>query len=111
VSHNLILAHAFAVQLYRREFKEKQGGQIGITLDCHWLIPYDNSEERAFSTDGLRYLFTQLTHIQMLKRRNVVLISNWVWPSHVQMLNHSHLKYIFRALCGTPRDIAKTTTF
>ena len=45
VSHHLILAHASAVKLYREEFKEKQGGQIGITLDCHWLMPYDNTPE------------------------------------------------------------------
>ncbi|KAI0340378.1 beta-glucosidase 1A [Trametopsis cervina] len=47
VSHNLILAHAYAVQLYRTEFQQKQKGQIGITLDCHWLIPYDDSPENV----------------------------------------------------------------
>ncbi len=45
VSHNLILAHAYAVQLYRKEYREKQSGQIGITLDCHWLLPYDDTPE------------------------------------------------------------------
>ena len=44
-SHSLILAHAYAVKLYRDEFKAKQGGQIGITLDVHWLIPYDDKPE------------------------------------------------------------------
>ncbi|KAI0944871.1 Beta-glucosidase 1A [Taiwanofungus camphoratus] len=39
VAHNLILAHAYAVKLYRDEFKAVQGGQIGITLDCHWQLP------------------------------------------------------------------------
>lgn len=43
VAHNLILAHAYAVKLYREEYKAAQGGQIGITLDCHWQIPYDDS--------------------------------------------------------------------
>ncbi|KAI0938619.1 Beta-glucosidase 1A [Taiwanofungus camphoratus] len=45
VAHNLILAHAYAVKLYRDEFKAVQGGQIGITLDCHWQLPYDDSPE------------------------------------------------------------------
>ncbi|EMD34834.1 glycoside hydrolase family 1 protein [Gelatoporia subvermispora B] len=45
VNHNLILAHAHAVKLYREQYKEKQGGQIGITLDCHWQLPYDDSPE------------------------------------------------------------------
>lgn len=44
-SHNLVLAHAYAVQLYRQEFQQQQGGQIGITLDSHWLLPYDESPE------------------------------------------------------------------
>ncbi|KAI0084718.1 intracellular family 1 beta glucosidase [Irpex rosettiformis] len=50
VSHNLILAHAYAVQLYRKEYKEKQGGQIGITLDCHWLLPYDDTPHNLEAT-------------------------------------------------------------
>lgn len=45
MAHNVILAHAYAVKLYREEFKAVQGGQIGITLDCHWQIPYDDSPE------------------------------------------------------------------
>lgn len=45
VSHSVILAHANAVKVYRDDFKSRQGGQIGITLDCHWLVPYDQSPE------------------------------------------------------------------
>ncbi|PCH44890.1 glycoside hydrolase family 1 protein [Wolfiporia cocos MD-104 SS10] len=45
VAHNVILSHAYAVKLYREEFKAVQGGQIGITLDCHWQLPYDESPE------------------------------------------------------------------
>ncbi|CAL1708994.1 unnamed protein product [Somion occarium] len=45
VAHNLLLAHAYAVKAYREEFKPAQGGQIGITLDCQWTIPYDDSPE------------------------------------------------------------------
>ncbi|KIM80657.1 glycoside hydrolase family 1 protein [Piloderma croceum F 1598] len=43
VGHNVILSHANAVKLYREEFKETQGGQIGITLNGDWAMPYDNS--------------------------------------------------------------------
>ncbi|KAL6277983.1 hypothetical protein ACE6H2_021584 [Prunus campanulata] len=32
VSHNLLLAHATVVELYREKFQEKQGGQSGISL-------------------------------------------------------------------------------
>lgn len=43
VGHHLLLAHAHAVKLYRDEYKEKQGGQIGITLDSNWAMPYDDT--------------------------------------------------------------------
>ena len=33
VGHNLLLAHAASVKIYREEFKPKNGGQIGITLN------------------------------------------------------------------------------
>ena len=39
--HNVILAHAAAVDLYRRQYKRKQGGLIGITLNQDWGEPYD----------------------------------------------------------------------
>ncbi|KZS88053.1 glycoside hydrolase family 1 protein [Sistotremastrum niveocremeum HHB9708] len=47
VAHNLILSHAYAVKLYREEFKAKQGGVIGITLNGDWAIPYDDSPENV----------------------------------------------------------------
>jgi hypothetical protein len=34
IAHSLILSHAMAVDLYRREYKERQGGVIGVTLVC-----------------------------------------------------------------------------
>lgn len=45
VGHNLIISHASAVKLYRDEFKAKQGGQIGITLNGDWQMPYDDNPE------------------------------------------------------------------
>lgn len=45
VGHNVILSHAYAVKAYREEFKARQGGQIGITLNGDWAMPYDDSPE------------------------------------------------------------------
>ena len=45
VGHNVILAHAYAVQLYRRDYKPEQHGVIGITLNGDWAMPYDDSPE------------------------------------------------------------------
>ncbi|KAG0486235.1 hypothetical protein HPP92_008330 [Vanilla planifolia] len=43
VGHNILLAHAEAVQLYKDKYKAKQGGKIGITLVTSWFVPYDDS--------------------------------------------------------------------
>ncbi|KIJ64974.1 glycoside hydrolase family 1 protein [Hydnomerulius pinastri MD-312] len=47
VGHSVILAHAYAVKLYREEFKASQGGQIGITLNGDWAMPYDDSPQNV----------------------------------------------------------------
>ena len=47
VGHHIILAHAHAVKVYREEFKPTQKGQIGITLNGDWALPYDNTPESA----------------------------------------------------------------
>ncbi|KAG9125499.1 Beta-glucosidase 1B [Ceratobasidium sp. 392] len=41
--HSVILAHAYAVKLYREQFKPTQKGQIGITLNGDWAEPYDQT--------------------------------------------------------------------
>ncbi|KAF9447997.1 glycoside hydrolase family 1 protein [Macrolepiota fuliginosa MF-IS2] len=47
VGRSLILAHAHAVKAYREEFKPKQKGQIGITLNGDWAMPYDDNQENV----------------------------------------------------------------
>jgi beta-glucosidase len=41
VTHNVLIAHARAVEMYRRKFAPSQGGKIGITLDVSSYEPYD----------------------------------------------------------------------
>jgi len=54
--HNVILAHAHAVKLYRDEFQATQKGQIGITVDAHWLLPYDDTPaNKAAAARGLDF--------------------------------------------------------
>nr|XP_022342919.1 uncharacterized protein LOC111136393 isoform X1 [Crassostrea virginica] len=43
VAHNLIKSHAKAYRAYEKEFKDKQKGQVGITLNTDWQVPH-NSE-------------------------------------------------------------------
>mmetsp|Transcript_103657 Transcript_103657/g.302533 ORF Transcript_103657/g.302533 Transcript_103657/m.302533 type:complete len:851 (+) Transcript_103657:240-2792(+) len=44
VAHHMILAHARAVKRYRSEFKSKQNGRIGITLNMDWKEPLSSSD-------------------------------------------------------------------
>ncbi|KAI0659352.1 beta-glucosidase 1A [Cubamyces menziesii] len=70
VAHDLILAHAYAVKAYREGFQASQGGQIGISLNCQWEMPYEDSPEnvaaveRAFAFKlGKLMVFITFTHI------------------------------------------------
>ncbi|KAJ8709809.1 hypothetical protein PYW08_009813 [Mythimna loreyi] len=42
---NLVLAHAKAYKLYDQEFREKQGGQCGITISVNWFEAATESPE------------------------------------------------------------------
>ncbi|KAL5567252.1 hypothetical protein UlMin_030416 [Ulmus minor] len=44
VSHHQILAHAAAVNLYKKKYQASQKGLIGITLVCHWFVPFSNAK-------------------------------------------------------------------
>ncbi|MED6211693.1 Beta-glucosidase 42, partial [Stylosanthes scabra] len=35
-AHHQILAHAAAVSVYRSKYKDIQGGQVGLVVDCEW---------------------------------------------------------------------------
>ncbi|KAK6161988.1 hypothetical protein DH2020_001829 [Rehmannia glutinosa] len=46
VARNMLLAHAAAVDSYRKKFQEQQEGKIGIALNCHWFEPYDEKDDK-----------------------------------------------------------------
>ncbi|KAM0080966.1 hypothetical protein ACKRZS_006866 [Fusarium odoratissimum] len=46
VGHNILLAHALAVKIYREEFKHSSGGEIGITLSSDWAYPFNPDDEK-----------------------------------------------------------------
>ncbi|TXT11194.1 hypothetical protein VHUM_01945 [Vanrija humicola] len=43
----LVLCHAYTVELYDREFRPKQGGEIGITLNIDLCVPIDDADPAA----------------------------------------------------------------
>ena len=46
VAHTELVSHAHAVKVYREEFKEKQRGQIGITLHGNYSEPWDANDSK-----------------------------------------------------------------
>ncbi|CAN6696640.1 unnamed protein product [Malus baccata var. baccata] len=54
VAHNLLLAHAAAVKLYKNKYQTSQEGTIGITLVSNWFIPI--SEANQHKNAALRFL-------------------------------------------------------
>ncbi|XP_022888456.1 beta-glucosidase-like isoform X1 [Olea europaea var. sylvestris] len=43
VAHHLILAHAVAVDIYKKNFQKLQGGKIGVTNVTAWYEPLNNT--------------------------------------------------------------------
>ncbi|EFH41889.1 myrosinase [Arabidopsis lyrata subsp. lyrata] len=57
VAHNQLLAHAEVVDLYRKKYKPKQGGQIGVVMITRWFIPYDSTEANKKATERNKEFF------------------------------------------------------
>lgn len=53
-AHNLLLGHANAYKIYRKEFKLRQKGQVGIVLSSAWFEPATNSTEDLLATNRSR---------------------------------------------------------
>ncbi|GMK59772.1 hypothetical protein CspeluHIS016_0803780 [Cutaneotrichosporon spelunceum] len=49
-TRHTLLAHAAVVDMYRREFCDAGGGQIGITLNMDWVAPIDESKAAQQAT-------------------------------------------------------------
>ncbi|KAF5443410.1 hypothetical protein F2P56_035966 [Juglans regia] len=45
VAHNVLLSHAKVAQIYRKNYKSKQHGSVGISFDVIWFEPATNSTE------------------------------------------------------------------
>ncbi len=55
-AHNLIRAHAKAVDVYRDRYQPQQKGVIGISNNCDWREPLtDTLEDRAAATTALEF--------------------------------------------------------
>jgi beta-glucosidase len=44
VTHNMILSHAKAVQVYRQKYQKQQGGVIGMANNVDFMVPFNTSD-------------------------------------------------------------------
>ncbi len=57
VGHNLLLAHAKAVRIYREKYAKRQGGQVGLVNNCDWRVPAADCEaDRAAAELALEFM-------------------------------------------------------
>ncbi|KAJ6925549.1 beta-glucosidase 46-like isoform X1 [Populus alba x Populus x berolinensis] len=56
-AHNMILAHATAVGVYRTKYQKEQGGNIGIVLHCIWFEQISNSTADKLAADRAQDFF------------------------------------------------------
>jgi beta-glucosidase len=58
VAHNLLLSHAAAVEIYRKNYQDCQKGKIGITNVVNWMVPYTDSKTDIEATErALDFMF------------------------------------------------------
>ncbi|CAJ1978014.1 unnamed protein product [Sphenostylis stenocarpa] len=58
VTHNQLLAHAAAVNVYKTKYQASQKGMIGISLACHWMVPlYVTELDRHAAQRALDFMF------------------------------------------------------
>lgn len=54
--HEMLRAHGAAAEVYRREFRDRQGGQIGMANNCDWREPAtDALADRAAAQRALEF--------------------------------------------------------
>ncbi|XP_071690838.1 beta-glucosidase 40-like [Rutidosis leptorrhynchoides] len=54
VGHNVLLSHAAAFDIYKRKYKAKQNGRIGIAFDVIWYVPGTNKTEDIEATQRVQ---------------------------------------------------------
>lgn len=55
--HHQLMAHAQAYRIYEEEFKEAQGGVVGISLDTSYYIPDNKDSAADIKATHQAYLF------------------------------------------------------
>lgn len=74
-AHNMLLAHAAAVDVYRKKFNATQGGVVGITVDAEWAEPMTSSAaDKEAAEQHLLFQLGWYDHILLTVRA----LSKWL---------------------------------
>ena len=57
-SHSILVSHGAAVKVYREEFKPRDGGIIGMTLNGDWVEPWDRNDPQDVAACERKLEFT-----------------------------------------------------
>ncbi|KAE9532071.1 hypothetical protein AGLY_010273 [Aphis glycines] len=65
VVYHYIMTHAMTYHLYNEEFREKQNGQISLTMDAMWFYPKDpnNPEHQKAAENARMSTFGLIAHV------------------------------------------------
>ncbi|XP_066348491.1 beta-glucosidase 18-like [Miscanthus floridulus] len=50
-THNVVMAHATAVEIYKRKYQSKQKGMIGIVMSAIWFVPLTDAPVDRLATE------------------------------------------------------------
>ncbi|KAF5728099.1 beta-glucosidase 12-like [Tripterygium wilfordii] len=79
VTHNLLLAHAAAVHVYRDKYQVSQKGKIGITLISYWFMPYsDNPLDSVAALTAVDFMFGWSVYLYISHLQFVLLIQELI---------------------------------
>ncbi|KAM7476683.1 hypothetical protein LguiB_023926 [Lonicera macranthoides] len=63
VGHHMLLSHAASAKLYKNKYQESQKGQIGITLNSNWMVPYsDTKDDRRAAKRAIEFMYGWFIH-------------------------------------------------
>jgi beta-glucosidase/6-phospho-beta-glucosidase/beta-galactosidase len=82
VGHNVLRAHSQAYHAYVNEFKELQGGKVGLSLDMDWYDPTSDKKEDIDAAErGNRFRVRTEAHINPTLQS--LCISMYLWVLHL----------------------------
>ncbi|XP_073111429.1 beta-glucosidase 18-like isoform X8 [Elaeis guineensis] len=108
-AHNIILAHATAVEIYKKKYQVKQGGSIGIAISARWYEPLRDipadclAVQRALAFDIAWFLDPVIFGEYPPEMRQTSMPDNYVFPDGMEKI----IMYIMQRYNNIPMFITE----